>query len=107
MVWAASPYFTIEYKPLACDQGRVAPNSDFLIQELPRNPINTSGGGGVVLLLSCPVATILPESKMKYESDSDREARIAQEEQQGEMDTLRDNMHDEDIERGVRWPQTR
>ena len=38
---------------------------------------------------------------MKYESDSDREARIAQEEQQGEMDVLRDNMHDEDIERGI------
>ena len=44
---------------------------------------------------------------MKYESDSDREARIAQEEQQGEMDVLRDKFHDEDIERGVTWPQTR
>ena len=42
---------------------------------------------------------------MKYESDSDREARIAHE--QREMDVLRDRMHDEDIEKGIRWSRTR
>ena len=40
---------------------------------------------------------------MKYESDSDREARIAQEQQQGEMNLLRDQMHDEDVEKGLQW----
>ena len=38
---------------------------------------------------------------MKYESDSDREARIAHE--QREMDVLRDRMHDEDVEAGLQW----
>ena len=41
----------------------------------------------------------------KYESDADREARIAQEEL--EMDELRDKLHDEDIEAGRQWPQKR
>jgi len=40
---------------------------------------------------------------MKYESDSDREARIAQEQQQGEMNLLRDQMHAEDVEKGLQW----
>jgi len=38
---------------------------------------------------------------MKYESDSEREARIQHE--QREMDTLRDQLHDEDTEKGLQW----
>jgi len=38
---------------------------------------------------------------MKYESDSDREARIQHE--QSEMDELRAELHDEDVEKGLQW----
>jgi len=38
---------------------------------------------------------------MEYESDADREARIAHE--RSEMDELRAELHDEDMERGLTW----
>lgn len=41
---------------------------------------------------------------MKYEDDANREARIQHE--QLEMDTLRDKLHDEDMEKGIQWKRT-
>ncbi len=42
---------------------------------------------------------------MKYESDANRDARIQRE--RCEMDELRAELHDEDIEKGMTWPKTR